>query len=258
MTNANPNSVVGFGVANAAVAAPRAMLTTRPYWFAMLAASALGTNVGDLWAGILLPGRFTSLASLLAICAVAVLYDRRAAPFTEAGYWVAIVTMRSAATNLADIFTHDLALGYVMVSVVLAAVTLIAARFTDPDYARDGSPRVDGGYWVAMFIAGIFGTVAGDFIHHNIGLYTASIVLCVALAGLILVRDAFGSSSTLLYWSIVMAERLAGTAVGDALASRRALALGVPLATVCTGFLLFASLWVRARVRRRDAWLGGP
>ncbi|MEA2792054.1 MAG: hypothetical protein QOG73_4460, partial [Acetobacteraceae bacterium] len=39
------------------------------------------------------------------------------------------------------------------------------------------------------------------------------------------------------HWAIVMAERCAGTAVGDALASRRAVALGLPIATVCTAVL---------------------
>jgi uncharacterized membrane-anchored protein len=98
-----------------------------------------------------------------------------------------------------------------------------------------------------MFIAGLFGTVAGDLIHHTIGLYPASVILCLALAGLILVRDVRAPASVLLYWSIIMVERCAGTAVGDALASRRAVALGVPLATICTGALLVVSLWLRAR-----------
>src|SRR3982074_1430625 len=89
----------------------RGMEVTHSYWFAMLAASAFGTNVGDLWAEKLFPGLFTSLASLLGICVLAVGYHRRA-PRTEAGYWVAIVAMRAAATNLADIITHNLALGY--------------------------------------------------------------------------------------------------------------------------------------------------
>ena len=40
-----------------------------------------------------------------------------------------------------------------------------------------------------MFIAGVFGTVAGDLIHHNVGLYNASAALCVLLAGLILARE---------------------------------------------------------------------
>lgn len=233
-----------------AAAPPSAMDVTRAYWFAMLVASAFGTNVGDLWAQVLFPGRFSSLASMLLICAAAVWYHRRGAARTEAGYWVAIVAMRAAATNLADIITHDLALSYVLSSILLAVLTLIAARFTDPDQSRSASPRVDGIYWTTMFIAGVFGTVAGDLIHHNIGLYNASAALCLLLAGLVLVRETTAPLSMLLFWSIVMAERCAGTAVGDALASRRAIALGVPIASLCSGVLTILALWMRARLRR--------
>ena len=251
MDSKMPHVLAPGAVTVAVAAGPAAMDVTHTYWLAMLAASAFGTNVGDLWAGILFPGRLTSLASLLGICVAAVWYHRRAAAHTEAGYWVAIVAMRAAATNLADIITHDLALGYVLSSVLLAVLTLIAARFTDPDLARSGSPRVDGAYWTAMFIAGVFGTVAGDLIHHNIGLYNASAALCLLLVGLILVREAHAPVSMLLFWSIVMAERCAGTAVGDALASHRAVGLGVPVASVCTGIVTIASLWVRVRLQRR-------
>jgi uncharacterized membrane-anchored protein len=231
--------------------APQAMEVTHSYWFAMLVASAFGTNAGDFWAEILFPGRFASLASLLGICIAAVWYHRRAAARTEAGYWVAIVAMRAAATNLADILTHELALGYVLASVLLCVLTLLAARFTDPDFSRSGSPRVDGAYWIAMFIAGVFGTVAGDLIHHSIGLYSASAALCFTLAGLILIREARAPASMMLFWLIVMAERCAGTAVGDALASRRAVGLGILIASVCTGALTLISLWIRARFLRR-------
>ena len=230
----------------------RAFDVTYAYWFAMLAASALGTNLGDLWAEILFPGPLTSLAALLVLCVTAVAYDRAAGERSEAGYWVAIVAMRAAATNLADIMTHDLAFGYVTASVLLAGLTLIAARFTHPDMARGGSPRVDGAYWIAMFLAGLFGTVAGDLIHHTIGLYLASAALCVALAGLILVRNAFASLSVVLYWAIIMAERCAGTAVGDMLASRRAIALGLPTASICTAAVVLVSLWLRARVEKQQ------
>jgi uncharacterized membrane-anchored protein len=231
-------------------AAPRAMEVTHSYWVAMLAASAFGTNVGDLWADILFPGRMTSLAALLAICVAAVWYHRRASERTEAGYWVAIVAMRAAATNLADAITHDLSLGYVLSSLILSGVTLLGARYTTPDFSRSGSPRVDGAYWVAMFIAGVFGTVAGDLTHHTVGLYTASGALCVTLAGLILIREARAPASVVLFWLIVMAERCAGTAVGDALASRRAVGLGVPIASAVTGFLTVLSLLIRAQRNR--------
>jgi uncharacterized membrane-anchored protein len=219
----------------------------------MLAASALGTNLGDLWAGSLFPGLLTSLAALLLVCVAAVVFDRIAGARSEVGYWVAIIAMRAAATNLADFMTHDLALGYVTASVLLACLTLAAARFTHPDMTRGGSPKVDAAYWIAMFIAGLFGTVAGDLIHHTIGLYAASAILCVVLAGSIVARDMFAPLSVVLYWAIVMAERCAGTAVGDMLASRRAIALGVPLASVSTIALVLFSLWLRARLERRPA-----
>jgi uncharacterized membrane-anchored protein len=236
---------------SAVISLPRAMDVTRSYWFAMLAASAFGTNVGDLWAEVLFPGRIVSLTALLCICVAAVWYHRRVAARAEAGYWVAIVAMRAAATNLADILTHELALSYVLASVLLGVLTVIAGRFTDPDFSLSGSPRVDGAYWTAMFIAGVFGTVAGDLIHHNIGLYNSSIALCLLLAALILTRETSAPVSMLLFWSIVMAERCAGTAVGDALASRRAAGLGVPIASVCTAALTIISLRARTRLSRR-------
>jgi uncharacterized membrane-anchored protein len=55
----------------------------------------------------------------------------------------------------------------------------------------------------------------------------------------------------MLFWLIVMAERCAGTAVGDALASHRAVGLGVPVASVCTGVLTIISLAMRARFSRK-------
>lgn len=230
----------------------RALNVTYAYWLAMLAASALGTNIGDLWAEILFPGPVTSLFALLILCAAAVAYDRIAGSQSEAGYWIAIIAMRAAATNLADIMTHALALGYVISSILLAGLTLVAARFTHPDMARGGSPQVDGAYWIAMFVAGLFGTVAGDLIHHTIGLYIASAMLCTVLASLIVVRDVFSPLSVLLYWTIIMAERCAGTALGDMLASRRAIALGLPAASICTVSLILVSLWVRARFERQQ------
>lgn len=222
----------------------RAMNITPAYWLAMLAASALGTNLGDLWGEDLLAGLAASLASLLVICAMAVWYDRRNAGRTEAGYWVAVVAMRAAATNLADMMTHQLALGYVLVSVVLAVLTLVAARFTKPDLGRGNSPCVDGAYWTVMFIAGLFGTVAGDLIDATVGLYAAAAALCTILAALIAIRQAGTRPSVLLFWSIVMVERCAGTALGDGLASHRAVGLGVPLATACTlGLTLLCLRW---------------
>lgn len=158
--------------------------------------------------------------------------------------------MRAAATNLADIITHDLTFGYGLASVLLGVLTLIAARFTDPDFSRSGSPRVDGTYWTAMFIAGVFGTVAGDLIHHSIGLYNASAALCFALAGLILIREVRAPVSMAALLDYCNGRTLCRHRGGRCMASRRAIGLGVPIASVCTGILTVLSLWIRARVPR--------
>ena len=110
------------------------------------------------------------------------------------------------------------------------------------------SPLVDGRYWAAMFAAGLFGTVTGDLLQHVLGIYTASTVLCLTLAGLILARGT-ASRPMVLYWAIVMAERCAGTAVGDALASHQAVNLGLPLACVCTGGATLLLLWMRGHAQ---------
>jgi uncharacterized membrane-anchored protein len=226
-------------------------LVQQCFRFAMLAASAFGTNVGDLWAEILFPGRAASLASLLCICVAAVWYHRGAAARTErvTGLPSSQCGLQRPTSLTSSLMTWRW--NYALASVLLGLLTLIAARFTDPDFARSGSPRVDAAYWTAMFIAGVFGTVPGDLIHHNIGLYNASAALCLILAGLVVLRESLAPLSMLLFWSIVMAERCAGTAVGDALASRRAVGLGILIASVCTAALTIISLWVRAQYLRR-------
>ena len=74
----------------------------------------------------------------------------------------------------------------------------------------------------AMLVAGIFGTVVGDFTAHSIGLYAAAGLLVAALLALLAVRAWVFPGAMLAYWVAVLAERCAGTPVGDALASRHA------------------------------------
>jgi uncharacterized membrane-anchored protein len=226
---------------------PRALGADRTYWFAMFAASALGTNLGDFSTHYL--GRTGSFGSLLAICAVAVWGDRRIARRSEASYWVAVVALRAAATNVADFMTEDLKLGFAIPALVLVVVALLAGAFTRPAVRGGGSPLVNGSYWTAMLVAGVFGTVAGDFTSHSFGLYAAAALLVGLLLVLLAVRAWIFPGAMLAYWVAVLAERCAGTPVGDALASRHAMGLGLPLATCCTTGLFLVALFVRQRLR---------
>ena len=223
---------------------------TPAFWFAMFAASAFGTNLGDFVVDWLSLGRSASFASLAVISVLAIRSDRRSAR-SEAGYWIAIVTLRAAATNVGDLLTHDFGFSYVTVSIVLALATLIAGWFTLAGAGLRGTPAVDGRYWIAMLIAGVFGTVGGDLASHTLGLYGAGLVLCILLAAAVSLRNRFAPASVMAYWAVILAERCAGTPAGDALASGKAAGLGLPVATLCTGGLLLTALAARRRWRPR-------
>jgi uncharacterized membrane-anchored protein len=219
---------------------------TPAYWFSMLAASALGTNIGDFGTDVLKLDGWVSFAVLALASALAIWGDAKFRWKTEAGYWIAIVALRGAATNVADSLTHQMALGYALPSLVLGVATLAAGWFTR---LEGNTPRIDGRYWAVMLIAGIFGTVFGDMVSHASGLFAATIAFCLLLLAALVLRARFAPLSLLAYWFIILVERCAGTAVGDGLASRRGLALGLVVALVCTSALLAAGFFARRPAR---------
>ena len=82
------------------------------YWTAILAASMCGANTGDFASRILGLGHTRGLLPLALIFLAIVWAERRSKVATEAYYWLAIIVLRTGATNLADLGTHDLKLGY--------------------------------------------------------------------------------------------------------------------------------------------------
>lgn len=229
---------------------PRALDTGPTFWLAMFAASAFGTNLGDFWVDGLALDRPSSFAVLASVCLVAVWGDARLGRRTEAFYWVAIVALRAAATNLADFMTHDLAASYLLALVVLGGATLLAGRLTRP--GLDGrSPVIDRWYWAAMLAAGVFGTVGGDMASHAMGFYAAAACLSTLLAVTLAIGRRLVPGAMTAYWCAVLAERCAATPVGDALASRHGMGLGLPLAMACTGGAFLTTLLVRQAVGAR-------
>ena len=230
----------------------RALDAGPAFWTSMFAASALGTNIGDLWVDGLGLSRAWSFASLALICAFAVWGDRLVWRRTEALYWVAIVALRAGATNVADAMTHDLGLNDGASAAVLAVLALGAGCWTRSGAA--GSPVIEGWYWAAMLVAGVFGTMGGDLAAHSIGLFAAAALLAAVLAAVLAVRARWFAAATPAYWCAVLAERAAGTPAGDALASRRGAGLGLLMATACTlSMFLLALAWRERRRRATEA-----
>jgi uncharacterized membrane-anchored protein len=224
------------------------------YWIALCLASVFGANMGDFFAHNLGLGHVAGLPFLAVALAVVFVVERLDRTVHEAYYWLAIVVVRTAATNLADFFSVDLRLARSGVMAVLAALLTLSVaaawqflwrHAADKADTQRNLLRADSGYWLAMLIAGTLGTVGGDFFSHNLHLGNAlgSLVLSALLAPFFVLGARQLVWSLPLYWSTIVMVRAAGTTVGDLLAARNA--LGLALSTAATGLLLigFLILW---------------
>ena len=230
------------------------------YWIALCLASVFGASMGDFFAHNMGLGHVAGLPFLAIALALVFVLERFDRTAHEAFYWLAIVVVRTAATNLADFFCVDLRLAkpWVMTGLaVLLALSVAAAwqlswrNAVDKTDAQSNLLRADFGYWLAMLIAGTLGTVMGDFFSHDLhlGNAVASIVLSALLAPFLVlgVRRQFWSLP--FYWTTIVMVRAAGTTVGDLLAARNA--LGLALSTAATG-LLFIGFLVVWRAAKED------
>src|SRR5580692_11648425 len=229
------------------------------YWIALCLASIFGANMGDFFAHNLGLGHVAGLPFLAIAFALVFVLERFDRTAHEAFYWLAIVVVRTAATNLADFFAGDLRLPRPWVMAGLAAVLALSVaaawqlswrklswrNAVDKADARSNLLRADSGYWLAMLIAGTLGTVMGDFFSHDLhlGNAVASLVLSALLAPFLFVGARRLLWSLPFYWTTIVMVRAAGTVVGDLLAARNA--LGLALSTAATGLLFigFLILW---------------
>jgi uncharacterized membrane-anchored protein len=123
-----------------------------------------------------------------------------------------------------------------------------------PDGRWHSLPATDWSYWVTMLAAGTLGTAAGDWVADEtpLGLGYGSLVLIIALVVTWFISDQFGKMTKSWYWLTIVMARTAGTTLGDLLASRHGLGLGLWVSTICTSLLLasIVILWRRPRAER--------
>ena len=153
------------------------------YWSALCLASIFGANMGDLFARNLGLGHIAGLPFLAAALVIVIAVERFDRMRHQIHYWIAIIIVRTAATNFADFAAGDLKLPKILVMAALTLI-LIAALWMSWQFAwrrlankADDVLRADLGYWACMFIAGTLGTVIGDFCSHNLHLGDAGAAL---------------------------------------------------------------------------------
>lgn len=223
------------------------------YWLTLCAASVFGTNTGDLVSDVFGIGHLAGLPWLAAAMALVLLTERFGPWATPVFFWLTIIIVRTAATNVGDAF-RDFGLGFdVSLPLCLALFAGAVALYARVRDARPGAERnvdVSPLYWLCMILAGIAGTVGGDFLSFGVGLSPAGTAAGAGLfvaAGLLLGRRGLWFQPV-YYWGLLALIRTAGTGAGDALAQSP---LGLPVATLLSG-LVFCGLVLGFYALRRD------
>ena len=199
------------------------------YWAAIVAASMCGTNAGDLAAGPLGLGHVRGIFPIAAAFVMILLAEKALKWSTVAFYWLAIVVLRTMATNIADAGTHEFGLTYPAFLLLLAAFMICMLgvdrllRFR-PDAEPQKTeipvvPDTNWRYWVLMLSAGVLGTALGDWIADDgleLSIAQASLLGAIAFACVLLAAYRFGLSKP-WYWLVVVICRTWGTDLGDGL-----------------------------------------
>jgi uncharacterized membrane-anchored protein len=218
---------------------------TPRYWTAILAASMCGANTGDFAAHKLHLGHVFGLLPVAIAFFLILGLERRAKIASEAYYWLAVIAIRTAATNLGDLVTHDLHVSYALVLPALTgAIGLIlffdwmrsppSAKGAPVGPYRSNLPATDGIYWLTLLVAGVLGTAAGDLVASYTGLIYGSIILGAGYLVVLLLSMRMSGTRKTGYWANIVMARTAGTTMGDLVARL----LGLSIGMACTGLLL--------------------
>ncbi len=205
------------------------------YWIALCLASLLGADLGDQVAHDLHMGHWLGVGPLAMLLAATIALHRRSAVATGAFFWMSVVLLRTVATNIADLLTHDLHLSQAPLIALLAAGLLAAGWRATP-------LRTDARFWLALFLAGTLGTVLGDDASDSAGLPLASGMLAIATAIGFAGTAGTNRTSAALYWPLVLLVRTAGTSIADCLADRSGLGLDGSSAAIALLFIVCLTL----------------
>jgi uncharacterized membrane-anchored protein len=231
------------------------------YWTAILIASMCGANFGDVFPDVLKLSTGLGLLVLIAMFAAIVLADRLTRQGSEAFYWLSILVVRAAATNIADFSIDEAHLGYAPVAAVLAALLaglVLMHRGSGSKASTGDLPPTNGFYWLTMLTAGALGTIMGDGIGHafapvSLGVPISAGMAMLAMALMLGARTGLKWTTAAAYWITVVVVRWLGTNLGDILAFFVGLTVSMTLTGLALVLVLF--LWRVPSTDRSDkAW----
>jgi uncharacterized membrane-anchored protein len=209
------------------------------YWQSLIVASILGINTGDFVSGHLHFGHLEGLIFLAGLLIVIFVAEKVRSSASALYFWAAIITIRTAATNIGDAF-HGFGIHFnislPLVGLIFAASVLVYRRVPTSGTRDDSSIKVTPAYWVCMALVGVLGTIGGDFVSFGLRLMPAGAALvCGFVVGIMLYWGRNGRFiQPVYYWALLAMIMTAGTAAGDFLAHR---VFGLPLSTAVMGVI---------------------
>jgi uncharacterized membrane-anchored protein len=213
------------------------------YWATLAMASTFGTNTGDFVSEYLHIGNMQGLPYLSAAIAAVFALERLTSWANPFFFWLVIILVRTAATNLGDAF-HQYGIGFatslpIMLATFAAAVWAYA-KFSPRGAEDDNNIRVSPLYWLCMTLAGALGTIGGDFVSFSLGLMPVGTAITVgALAASLLYNGRFGLwLHPIYYWTALALIRTAGTGAGDTVGH-----INMPVVTGINGLIFFGSVF---------------
>ena len=201
-------------------------------------------------------GLSLGLLVLVALFAATFWIETKDAAAHELYYWLAIIIIRTGATNIADFLAFRVRVPASLLVGGLAACIAVLAWIESPrrtqaapDSTTPALAKTNLAYWAAMLAAGVFGTVTGDICSHHFGQGPASFGLGLMLIILLAAVKSHAATTVAIYWCAVALARTAGTCIGDWCAENKMLHLGLPLSTLLTGaaFVAILTIWRKAR-----------
>lgn len=206
------------------------MLKTAPsldrrYWFAISFASMCGTNLGDILIDVLRLSAVQSMGLLFLGFASLAVFERVVERESETYYWLMVLIVRAAATNIADfaigVFKpHDAIVVGLTAALFVAATSSLYGSSLRARYTRTSA---DVRYWVTMLLAGILGTIFADVLGHSfpsveIGWPASTLLASAVLSTLLYLRFRHPWMTLASYWIAIVVVRWWGTNAGDIVA----------------------------------------
>jgi uncharacterized membrane-anchored protein len=225
---------------------------TLAQWAMRIVAMSLGVTAGDFLSTTLGVGFGPSTFILLAVFFVTLTVHVAAGRSHPLLSWTLILCSTMAGTTMSD-FLYGAAGLRGSILLLIAALGVGRSAVGLASVERAIAPRVQIFYWTTFLILSALGTTMGDFLVRDVGLgYAgAGLLLCGALACVVLVYCFMNLSLTRLFWVAFVLTRSLGMTAADTLTRSQAEG-GLQLGTAGASAIMAAILLLLIRYSGRD------